>query len=354
MDNWLSVHNKDRLLDIDFTMSYGVFEMKYHSNMSNNISFIWNPGREASIFIKINCISTEFTSKRHGGERGSPLRLIVETFTLDDVKLSSASCVVKVFKSKGAERKHKTDRDRISKIPDSERYYIPSYDCTLLTAYDDNDDEGDDGVSLPPPASLRPPSASGSSLSVSSEEPGTSGFRGNVINVSSPSIGSTSQQQPVQLQQFTSSAASSPVSHSPPVVPQVMSKIRNIPFGPSLPEHILNSRAAHAAAMASAHLSPRPSLITTTLAGCGTPPPLPTTPVQLPLSVRPVAIKSEPQAQQGSPSSLTMISKRSPPSGYDSHHQSNLFTEQSNVVSPSPPKDSVTTVNNQLPPRSVS
>jgi transcription factor CP2-like protein len=44
-----------------------------------------------------------------------------------------------VFKSKGADRKHKTDRDRIAKQPDSSLYFQPSYDCTLLTTY--NEDE---------------------------------------------------------------------------------------------------------------------------------------------------------------------------------------------------------------------
>ncbi|KAJ6217690.1 hypothetical protein RDWZM_008847 [Blomia tropicalis] len=140
MANWSMVHSKDRLLDIDFTMSYGVFDINMNSTYNHSINFVWNPGREASIFIKINCISTEFTSKRHGGERGAPLRLIVETFSTvpgetDGIILDAASCLIKVFKSKGAERKHKTDRDRISKLPDSELHYQPSYDCTLLTTY---------------------------------------------------------------------------------------------------------------------------------------------------------------------------------------------------------------------------
>lgn len=82
-------------MDIDFTMSYGVFDVNLHSTYTHNITFVWNPGREASIFVKINCISTEFTSKRHGGERGAPLRLIVETMSLTDGScLDSANCLV--------------------------------------------------------------------------------------------------------------------------------------------------------------------------------------------------------------------------------------------------------------------
>ena len=92
LNDWLSLH-KDRIIDIDFSMSYGVFDVNLQS-LFNHISFVWNPGREASIFIKINCISNEFTSKRHGGERGTPLRLIVDTFSLDGTKLDSACCLV--------------------------------------------------------------------------------------------------------------------------------------------------------------------------------------------------------------------------------------------------------------------
>ena len=96
MANWSMIHAKDRLLDIDFTMSYGVFDIDMDSTFNHSINFVWNPGREASIFIKINCISTEFTSKRHGGERGAPLRLIVDTFSLDESSLDSASCLVSI------------------------------------------------------------------------------------------------------------------------------------------------------------------------------------------------------------------------------------------------------------------
>jgi len=43
-----------------------------------------------------------------------------------------------VFKSKGADRKNKTDRERIAKQPDSSLYFQPSYDCTLLTTYNED------------------------------------------------------------------------------------------------------------------------------------------------------------------------------------------------------------------------
>ena len=43
----------------------------------NVVSFKWDPTRDTGVFIKVNCISTEFTPKKHGGEKGVPFRLQV-------------------------------------------------------------------------------------------------------------------------------------------------------------------------------------------------------------------------------------------------------------------------------------
>lgn len=48
--------------------------------------------------------------------------------------LHTASCQVKVFKPKGADRKHKTDREKMNKKPILEQEkFQPSYDCTVFT-----------------------------------------------------------------------------------------------------------------------------------------------------------------------------------------------------------------------------
>lgn len=94
LSSWVIAHNNGRMIDIDFSMSYGVFDVDLGSAYNHSITFVWNPGREASIFVKINCISTEFTSKRHGGERGTPFRLVVDTFSIDGTKLDTACCLV--------------------------------------------------------------------------------------------------------------------------------------------------------------------------------------------------------------------------------------------------------------------
>lgn len=52
---------------------------------------------------QVNCISTEFTPRKHGGEKGVPFRIQVDTFTTNEhgeymEHVHSSSCQVKVFK----------------------------------------------------------------------------------------------------------------------------------------------------------------------------------------------------------------------------------------------------------------
>lgn len=49
-------------------------------------------------------------------------------------RLHAASCILQIFKLKGADRKHKQDRDKIHKRPFAEQEkFSPSYECTVLT-----------------------------------------------------------------------------------------------------------------------------------------------------------------------------------------------------------------------------
>lgn len=48
--------------------------------------------------------------------------------------IDGASCQVKVFKPKGADRKHKTDKEKMLKrSPMEQQKYLPSFDCTVFT-----------------------------------------------------------------------------------------------------------------------------------------------------------------------------------------------------------------------------
>ncbi|NXR06736.1 TFCP2 factor, partial [Semnornis frantzii] len=88
---------------------------------------------------QVHCISTEFTMRKHGGEKGVPFRVQIDTFREGDSgdyteHLHSASCQIKVFKPKGADRKQKTDREKMEKrTPHEKEKYQPSYETTILT-----------------------------------------------------------------------------------------------------------------------------------------------------------------------------------------------------------------------------
>ncbi|XP_033220198.1 transcription factor CP2-like protein 1 isoform X2 [Belonocnema kinseyi] len=132
--DWQRARPGERLLEVDVPLSYGMVDICQPSPSNNNVEFMWDPTKEVGAYIKINCISTEFTPKKHGGEKGVPFRIQVETRLPGGPRLHAASCQVKVFKLKGADRKHKQDRDKILRRPPHEQEkYQPSYDCTVLS-----------------------------------------------------------------------------------------------------------------------------------------------------------------------------------------------------------------------------
>ena len=129
---WSSKHPGERIIDLDLPLSYGVFEPVRDQKSINTLAFKWDPTRDTGIYIKVNCISTEFTPKKHGGEKGVPFRLQVETYD-NESRIHAAGCILQVFKLKGADRKHKQDRDKISKRPLAEQEkYSPSFESTVL------------------------------------------------------------------------------------------------------------------------------------------------------------------------------------------------------------------------------
>ncbi|XP_017788954.1 PREDICTED: transcription factor CP2-like protein 1 [Habropoda laboriosa] len=131
---WQRARPGERLLEVDVPLSYGMVDVCQPSPSNNSVEFMWDPTKEVGVYIKVNCISTEFTPKKHGGEKGVPFRIQVETRLPGGPRLHAASCQVKVFKLKGADRKHKQDRDKILRRPPHEQdKYQPSYECTVLS-----------------------------------------------------------------------------------------------------------------------------------------------------------------------------------------------------------------------------
>lgn len=135
---WRMSRPGDRIVEIDVPLSYGIYEVVQDNSNLNVVEFAWDPTKEVGVYIKVNCISTEFTPKKHGGEKGVPFRIQVETYSHGDgdgtpKRLHVAGCQIKVFKLKGADRKHKQDREKIYKRPMVEQEkYQPSCECTIL------------------------------------------------------------------------------------------------------------------------------------------------------------------------------------------------------------------------------
>ncbi|XP_018553054.1 upstream-binding protein 1 isoform X5 [Lates calcarifer] len=139
LEGWKWNRPGDRLLDIDIPMSVGIVEPKTHPSQLNAAEFLWDMDKRTSVFVQVHCISTEFTPRKHGGEKGVPFRIQIDTFAQGDSgdyteHLHSASCQIKVFKPKGADRKQKTDREKMEKRTAQEKEkYQPSYDTTILS-----------------------------------------------------------------------------------------------------------------------------------------------------------------------------------------------------------------------------
>ncbi|KAG0176377.1 grainyhead-like [Apophysomyces sp. BC1021] len=83
-------HNA-RAIDLDVSQSTGILQVRYPS--FDRITFDWNGSQGAKIYVRFNCLSTDFS--RIKGIKGIPLRAHME--------------------SKGAERKNKDDAKQIGK-----------------------------------------------------------------------------------------------------------------------------------------------------------------------------------------------------------------------------------------------
>ncbi|XP_023799033.1 alpha-globin transcription factor CP2 [Cyanistes caeruleus] len=139
LEGWRWNRPGDRILDIDIPMSVGIIDPHANPTQLNTVEFLWDPAKRTSVFIQVHCISTEFTPRKHGGEKGVPFRVQIDTFRENESgeyteHLHSASCQIKVFKPKGADRKQKTDREKMEKrTPHEKEKYQPSYETTILT-----------------------------------------------------------------------------------------------------------------------------------------------------------------------------------------------------------------------------
>jgi len=137
IQKWLSEYHLSSLFDIDMNLTYGVLSIIHSKQIPNAVEIVWNTSTTASAFIRFKCTSTDFAQKRHGGERGIPLRIQIDTYhekTLDHIEhVHSCCCKIQLFRLKGAQRKNKADRMKIEKLNlDQRRQYQTTFEYTIL------------------------------------------------------------------------------------------------------------------------------------------------------------------------------------------------------------------------------
>ena len=66
----------------DIPLSYGICDIVVDPKHLNVIEFVWDPHKEVGVYCKVHSISTEFTAKKHGGEKGVPFRVQVGGFNI--------------------------------------------------------------------------------------------------------------------------------------------------------------------------------------------------------------------------------------------------------------------------------
>uniref|UniRef100_A0A8W7PHN4 Grh/CP2 DB domain-containing protein n=1 Tax=Anopheles coluzzii TaxID=1518534 RepID=A0A8W7PHN4_ANOCL len=152
MQLWQASRPGERILDVDIPLSYGLMQVQpTSSNLLNTIEVFWDPMKEVGVYVKVNCISTEFTPKKHGGEKGVPFRIQVETYIdtngggggganvaplggVDDKDgirpLHAAACQIKGADSEAQTR---IGRKILKRPVAGAEKYQRNCDCTILT-----------------------------------------------------------------------------------------------------------------------------------------------------------------------------------------------------------------------------
>ncbi|KAG1159671.1 hypothetical protein G6F37_004681 [Rhizopus arrhizus] len=111
---WLTHQNDTeaaKAVELDISKSSGVQVIE--NRPFDRIAFRWNGSIGATIYIKFNCLSTDFS--RIKGVKGIPLRLQIESQQQPSMQIEKTYCRIKLFRDKGAERKNKDDAKHIER-----------------------------------------------------------------------------------------------------------------------------------------------------------------------------------------------------------------------------------------------
>eukprot|EP00041_Stephanoeca_diplocostata_P020861 m.474863 g.474863 ORF g.474863 m.474863 type:complete len:651 (-) comp21684_c1_seq1:192-2144(-) len=121
---WVSSNADRNILEIDKLASTGISDVRGLPAFGG-VLFAWDQHEGCCASFRINCLSTDFAAHRRGGEKGAYLRLQLDSALVDDKARScrivdSCSCLIKVFKGAGAERRLKLDHDKVLKATAAE------------------------------------------------------------------------------------------------------------------------------------------------------------------------------------------------------------------------------------------
>ncbi|XP_063835844.1 transcription factor CP2-like protein 1 isoform X1 [Ostrinia nubilalis] len=212
---WHAERPGDRIIEVDVPLSYGVTRVEQPAAL-NALHVYWDPTKDVGVYIKVNCISTEFTAKKHGGEKGVPFRIQVETYlaTEEHNRLHAAACQIKVFKLKGADRKHKQDREKVMRRPrpDLDKYQ-PGCEATVLTTLSND-------ALMPPPSLVTTSPPYSPELSVTPKTVASPILVNKPVLpqpdcLSAAILSSANQMKPLYCQDGGEMKVSSPPCHSP-------------------------------------------------------------------------------------------------------------------------------------------
>ena len=137
IQKWLNEYHSSSLFDIDMNLTYGILSIIGSKQIPNAVEIVWDTSTTTSTFIRFKCTSTDFAQKRHGGEKGIPLRLQIDTYheNLNNQieHIHSCCCKIQLFRLKGAQRKNKADKLKLEKLNfDQRRQYQMTFEYTIL------------------------------------------------------------------------------------------------------------------------------------------------------------------------------------------------------------------------------
>ncbi|KAL1917479.1 uncharacterized protein VTP21DRAFT_3872 [Calcarisporiella thermophila] len=112
---WLKLPNVNvntRVIEVEKSSAFNAKNFQYKG--FNHIQFQWNAQQGVRLQLRFNCLSTDFSMIK--GIKGIPLRLHVQN-RIEGVPhtVERCFCRVKLFRDKGAERKHKDDIAQIKR-----------------------------------------------------------------------------------------------------------------------------------------------------------------------------------------------------------------------------------------------